>query len=80
MTDELLTSAFGLFAEELPVVFLVTWIENCELVWRNPLLISALGCDFRIKTINKKLAEGNVNLFFLRRSVCLHERPQQHTV
>lgn len=37
VSDELLTSAFGLFTEELPVVFLVTWIENSEWVWKSPL-------------------------------------------
>lgn len=46
MSDELLTSAFGLFTEELPVVFLVTWIENSEWVWKSPVLLSALGYDY----------------------------------
>lgn len=43
--NELLTSAFGLFTEELPVVFLVTWIENSKRVWKILLILLALGYD-----------------------------------
>lgn len=43
MSDELLTSAFGLFTEELPVVFLVTQIENSEWVLEKPPFTLSLG-------------------------------------
>lgn len=45
VSGELLTSAFGHFTEELPVVFLLTPIENCEKVGKSPPLPSALGYD-----------------------------------
>lgn len=48
MSGELLTSAFGLVAEELPVVFLATWIENSEWVSKGPLSLPALGYDYNI--------------------------------
>lgn len=48
MSDEPLTSTLGLFTEELPVVFLVTQIENSEWGWKIRLLLSALGYDYKI--------------------------------
>lgn len=48
MSNKLLTFPPGL-PEELPVVFLVSWIENLNVFGKNVFYSQpALGCDFKI--------------------------------
>lgn len=44
----------------------LSYMENCELLWRNPLLHSPPpgAVIVELKKINKRLAEGGANLFF----------------
>lgn len=56
MRDGILTSALGL-PEELPVVFLVAWNENSNVLWKSVFYSQPWAV-----ILKKQIAEGNMEM------------------